>query len=307
MRFILCQPAIPRFKWELDVCLTNLKQHGIDDIILLFTDRDKDIPVYFYKKYHAECFVVPDIRPDRTYIPAIKPYLWWQFLRSNPSAERGEYFYMDADVIFRELPDFGKIEHSPNLWRGSDTESYIGPDYIASKGTGYLPTMAEIVGLTEQQVNSLRGCSAGAQWIITDPKADYWLKVYEDSLRLYHYFEGAERIEQAKHERGYMPLQKWTAEMWAQLWNMPLFGIKPYISHELDFAMATDDIRKWGKVKILHNAGVTVANKDLFYKAPYTWTEPFNEDFSYVNRHRCSWRYVQAINQAKKVIADGHL
>ncbi|BDP52986.1 hypothetical protein EfmJHP35_09100 [Enterococcus faecium] len=32
MKYILCQPAINRFKWELEVCLTNLKKLGIKDI-----------------------------------------------------------------------------------------------------------------------------------------------------------------------------------------------------------------------------------------------------------------------------------
>ncbi|EJX88792.1 hypothetical protein HMPREF1366_02854, partial [Enterococcus faecium ERV26] len=36
MKYILCQPAINRFKWELEVCLTNLKKLGIKDIVLLF-------------------------------------------------------------------------------------------------------------------------------------------------------------------------------------------------------------------------------------------------------------------------------
>lgn len=285
------------------MCLTNLKSFGVDDIVLLFSQYDDSIPDHFRKRYGAQCFVYPDNRLDKWYIPSIKPYLWWQYLKANPEAEHGEYFYMDADVIFREIPDFEKLDHGSDLWLGSDTESYIGPDYIKSKGTGYLSTMAQLIGITDSQVASLKGRSAGAQWILTNPKADYWQKVYTDCNRLYRYFEQAERMERAKHDRSYVPLQKWTAEMWAQLWNMPLFGVQPAIDPELDFISATDDIEKWDKFKIYHNNGVTADNKDLFFKGQYVNRSPFADDLSFVNKHKCSYRYAQAIERAKGAIA----
>ncbi|HBC2693932.1 TPA: hypothetical protein IYD21_002835, partial [Enterococcus faecium] len=51
MKYILCQPAINRFKWELEVCLTNLKKLGIKDIVLLFSRHDDQIPIFFEKEY----------------------------------------------------------------------------------------------------------------------------------------------------------------------------------------------------------------------------------------------------------------
>ena len=60
MKYILCQPAIPRFKWELDVCLTNLKSIGIKDIVLLFREQDASIPIYFEEKYNVEVHVYED-------------------------------------------------------------------------------------------------------------------------------------------------------------------------------------------------------------------------------------------------------
>ena len=50
MKYILCQPAINRFKWELEVCLTNLKSFGINDIVLLFSEHDATIPAYLADK-----------------------------------------------------------------------------------------------------------------------------------------------------------------------------------------------------------------------------------------------------------------
>lgn len=46
MKLILCQPAIQRFEWELEVCLTNLQSVGFDmkDVVLLFTVHDSEVP-----------------------------------------------------------------------------------------------------------------------------------------------------------------------------------------------------------------------------------------------------------------------
>lgn len=297
MNFILCQPAINRFKWELEVCLTNLKSYGIDNIILLFTQHDDSIPNYFENKYHANCFVYPDNRLDKYYIPSVKPYLWWQFLKHNPSAEKGTYFYQDADVIFNQLPDFKKIDFNKKLWVGSDCSSYLSPDYIVKKDKDYIKLMANIIGINEDQANSFNTCSAGAQWIITDPTAAYWKKVYQDCSKLYEMFNSVENKYRMKHGNGYVPIQKWTAEMWSQLWNMKLFDIQPEIAHKLDFCFATDDIKKLKKVDIIHNAGVTVNNKDLFFKGKYVNTDPFHDDLSFVNKDKVSYAYVQAIKK----------
>src|SRR5699024_11730931 len=64
-------------------------------------------------------------------------------------------------------------------------------------------------------------------------------------------------------------LQKWTAEMWATLWNMPLFDVMPRAKKEMEFTWATDSIEKWNKNKIYHNAGVTQDMKDMFFKGDY--------------------------------------
>lgn len=65
MKYILCQPAINRFKWELEVCLTNLKKLGIKDIVLLFSRHDDQIPIFFEKEYGVEVHVYDDLRDDK--------------------------------------------------------------------------------------------------------------------------------------------------------------------------------------------------------------------------------------------------
>lgn len=284
MKFILCQPAIKRFQWELDICLHNLKKHGVTDIVLLFSKYDDSVVDYLRNKYDCETHIYNDDRGDKSYIPSIKPYLWYRYLLDNPEAENETFFYMDCDVIFRELPDFNIIDFGSNVWVGSDCNSYLNADYIHSKGEAILNHMAGIVGLKSDDIKQINNDSIGAQWIITKPTANYWLKVYNDSNKLFHYMDSLDS-----------DIQKWTAEMWAQLWNVIYFNKKVSVSKELEFCWATDDLSRWNETKIYHNAGVTEEMNDLFFKGKYDKKFPFDEDFNFVNKNKCSFFYVKEL------------
>lgn len=301
MIFIMAQPAIKRFEWELEVCLTNLKKCGIEDIVLLFSKFDDEIPRKLSKKYKVDCYVFSDNRQDKYYIPSIKPYLWWQFLKQNPNMEKETYFYIDSDVIFREIPDFNKIKYNENLWVGSNTDSYLSPKYINSKGTDLLKKMCDMINVDYDKIKNLDGKSAGAQWILDKPIVDYWEKSYEDCVKLYRYLDSIEKEYINKNEKNYVPIQKWTAQMWTDLWDAVYFGKDISISHELDFSWATDNINRWEETKIYHNAGVTSDMKDLFFKGKYVDKNPFKDDLSFVNKNKCSWKYVQAIKKVEKI------
>lgn len=303
MRYLMVQPAINRFKWELQVQLTNLIDLGVEpeDIVLLFAINDNDkgidnsIPSYFAEKYGVEVHSYQDERENKQYIPSIKPYLWMKFLQEDKSRETGTYFYMDADVIFRELPDLTGLGASESVWLCSDTDSYLSPKYIRSKGEQLFKDMQSIVGV---DVSDYDGKSGGAQWVIVNPKAEYWQKVYEDCTPLYNLMRRSEGKLIAENGSDYVPIQKWTAEMWSQLWNMQLFGVEPKIVKELDFCMAPDDISRWYETKIYHNAGATEANKDLFFKGKWVNSSPFRASHSNVSKQKCSYKYVEAIKKA---------
>lgn len=170
-------------------------------------------------------------------------------------------------------------------WIGSDCDHYIGLDYILGCENGQLiaENMAQICGITVDQMRGVPGI--GAQLLITNPNAGFWERAYDDSQELAKYLELVPSN-----------IQKWTAEMWAQLWGMVREDIDLSISKELDFCRPTDDISEFAKVKILHNAGV-VDNSTLFYKGAYATKMPFGEDFSYVDPTKASIKYVQALEK----------
>ena len=302
MKVILCQPQIKRFKWELEVLLTNLKSFGfpLKDVILLFAGNSNAYEAYFKRSFGVEAHTYQDNRTDKSYIPSIKPYLWWQFLQEDGSREHEVYFYCDSDVIFRELPDFNSLGVTDKYWQCSDTLGYTNYDYLSSRPYGDEITqhMAQIVGVPLDSIEQANDGQGGAQWLMCNPKADYWHDVYTVSNEFYHYFKSIpnKTNDNPKLDGG---LQIWCAEMYAQLWTLPKYGITPVVSNELSFSWATDDISNWDKHNIYHNAGVTADMKDVFFKGAYINREPFNDDFSYVSKDKCSSKYVEAIKGVK--------
>ena len=265
--------------------LTNIRQFTEMEVVLLFSEHDFTVPMHFRKKYGCSVFTFTDNRDDKTYIPAIRPYLWWQYLAANPEAENETYLYIDSDIIFREWLDFATLVSSPNVWIGSNCSGYINYDYLikCKNGPAIVSRMAEICGITVEAMKTVPGI--GAQLIITNPTAAFWERSYRDSNTLYGYLNGLDSN-----------VQKWTAEMWAQLWGMAREGKTLLMPHEMDFCRPTDDIAEWDKVKIMHNAGVTGLDK-LFFKGKYVDIQPFGEDFSQVPRDKVSYKYVQAIEK----------
>ena len=270
--------------------LTNIRQFGNFEVVLLFTGHDFTVPGLFNRKYpECEVHVYADNREDKSYIASVRPYLWWQYLKEDPTREHEQYLYIDSDVIFREWLDLAKIGADADNWVGSHCKGYIDYKYISGtrRGEEIAAKMAEITGITVDQMKDVPG--AGAQWVITNPTAAYWERVYNDSNRIFHYFDNIDS-----------DIQKWTAEMWAQLWGMVREEKTVKIDPELDFIMSTDPIEKWNEVKILHNAGVTGSNDGWFFKGTFVDETPIGQDWSHIRTDKATWHYVQAI---KKVIA----
>lgn len=285
MKLILAQPAVPRFKWELEVLLTNVRQFTDMEVVLLFTEKNFAVPLHFENKWGCSVFTFADKRDQTDYIPSVRPWLWWQYLVAHPEAENETYFYIDSDIIFREWPDLDNLGVTAKRWLSSDCSSYIGYKYLNSrqKGAQIVSTLAEITGISEKQMESTPG--AGAQWLIKNPTAEFWKRAYNDSNAIYNYMNPLDS-----------DVQKWTAEMWAQLFGMTREGIEVVIEKELEFCTATDDIKRWDEVKIMHNAGVT-GSSELFFKGKYDKVPPFGENFDYVRADKCSKKYVEAVQK----------
>lgn len=282
MKFLFAQPAKKRFAWELHTVINSLSKLGVDkkDIILLFAKEDDSVLMEFND---CRVYSYEDDRFDKSYIPSIKPYLFYRYLSEDSERENETYVYLDSDTIILDLEAF-KVPVTKSRWCCSDTIGYIGLDYIKSvtNSSRTLEVMTDAIKVPIEWLESIQNNSGGAQWVIKNPKAGYWHDVYVNSIVLYRAIEPLETT-----------LQKWTAEMWAQLWTMYHYGISPKVSNKLSFAWSTND--SLGKNKIIHNAGVT-EDMGLFFKGIYLDTPPLealNQDSGKV-----SDLYVKAVKEA---------
>lgn len=286
MKLILAQPAIPRFQWELDVLLANIRQFTDMEVVLLFTEHDFTVPQHFRDAGHS-VFVFEDKRDDTSYIPSVRPWLLWQYFKQNPSAEQESYFYIDSDIIFREWPDFATLPVDEKTVIGSDCSGYMSLDYVlgCQQGQEIAEQMAAITGITVDQMRGVPGI--GAHLLFKNFSAEFWKRCYYDSNKIHHYFEGVDSN-----------IQKWTAEMWAQLWGWVREGYEVVAADELKFCLPTDDISRWDEVKILHNAGIMADMSDqYFFKGQYVNYSPLGKTFPHVRRDKCTFRYVEAIGK----------
>jgi len=290
MKYLLAQPAVLRMQWELDVVLTNIRSlDKTTPIVLLFTYHNPEVIDYIKKRYEGlEIHVYSDEREKRGYIPAVRPYLWWRYLSADPARENETYLQIDSDIIFREKLDFGLFAETGKKSWISDCSGYISAAYIEScrNGLEIIERLSHIVNLPVEVLRNIPG--GGAQWVIAKPTAQLMWHTWQDCDLFYEYLTSVDSN-----------IQAWTAEMWAQLYNLKKFGYEPEISQELDFIMSTNPVEDFEHVKILHNAGVTGQNTDLFYKGnpDYVSRTPFGDDFGYVNPQKASIKYVQAINK----------
>lgn len=282
MKFLFAQPAKKRFAWELHTVINSLSKLGVDkkDIILLFAKEDDSVLMEFND---CKVYSYEDDRFDKSYIPSIKPYLFYRYLSEDSERENETYVYLDSDTVILDLEAF-KVPVTKSRWYCSDTIGYIGLDYIKSvtNSSRTLEVMTDAIKVPIEWLESIQNNSGGAQWVIKSPKAGYWHDVYVNSIVLYQAIYPLDTS-----------LQKWTAEMWAQLWTMYHYGITPKVSKKLDFAWSTDD--ELGNKKIIHNAGVT-EDMDLFFKGIYLDTPPLevlNQESGKV-----SDRYVQIVKEA---------
>jgi hypothetical protein len=312
--FVTAQPDVPYFHWQIKLYVHNFIEKGINPsqihVILGIVHGkteptsgglellDLGVNIHFYK----------DDRIKKTYIPSIKPYLISQWLKNSP--EYGDCFFLhDADIIFRELPDF-KTLLNDDICYLSDTIGYIGYNYIidccrryerqhpTSEKNQLLNEMTSIIGIDTELIKTNQDNSGGGQYIIKNTDYKIWQKIYEDCTPLYKQMLNYQRRFPINPGQ----IQFWTAEMWSLLWNLWLFGYQTKITPLLDFSWATDNLEKYNAKPILHMAGVTENQKEKkFFKGEYINLDPIEAlrsnptHFDYIKEDSSTIKYIDVI------------
>lgn len=295
MKYISVSPDQTYFHWQIETFIENFISVGINpnkiEVIMLYEGKPTQKGLEIQQKYPAvRFFFYEDDRQDKSYIPSKKPYGMYKHITAFPDLNKEAIFYHDSDIVFKEKINEAALEHG-DKWYTSDTDGYISYDYIKTCGLEQYYKMCDVVGISGSLVKHLDG--GGAQYVIKNTTPSYWLKVYEDSNKLWHFFQ--QQVKDGKDGK----IQVWTAEMWATLWVAYQFGFRVKNHKELDFAMATCHISKLDNVKIVHNNGITADIKDkAFFKGEFTSKYPTNLR-QYETGIRCSDFYVDWV---KKVI-----
>lgn len=312
--FVSAQPDVPYFHWQIKLYVHNFIENGINPqqihVVLAIVHGKTEPSTGALELYDLGINIhfFEDLRSVKSYIPSIKPFLISKWLEKNP--EYGKCFFLhDADIIFRELPNFENLLDN-NICYLSDTIGYIGYNYIVdccrryekkhpnSEKNQLLKEMASVIGIDTNIIKINQKNSGGGQYIIKNTDFKFWEKVYNDCTPLYKQMLSYQRRFPINPGQ----IQFWTAEMWALLWNLWFFGLETKITEELDFSWATDTIEKYNTKPILHMAGVTEDLKSKkFFKGEYINLDPIQllrdnpNHFDYVEETSSTIKYIEVM------------
>jgi len=315
LTLICVQPCIQYYAWQVEVMLTNfeqLKLHNDFKIVCLFAynknESDWRDKVGVIKKVEfrfsdvAKFYYYQDTRVyPVSYISSIRPNILKQYFKDYPEAGQNPVFYHDCDIIFTKFPFFfyNLLDNDMN-WYVSDTKSYIGHDYIVSKGNDVLDKMCQIVGIHPHFVKSKQEESGGAQYLMKGVDWQFFEKMEKDCERLYSEINALNN-KKKQLDTNHHELQIWCADMWALLWGAWVRGYNTKIIEELDFCWATDNLEKYNQKYIFHNAGITDGlSKKFFYKAQFRNVLPYEELGEEYIKEGASYIYFELIKSIGK-------
>jgi hypothetical protein len=301
MKYICAQPATQYFAWQIDVMLHSFVTTGVnlEDVHIVCAIHG-EIDEYFTRlmeKYPGVIFsFYEDTRHDNGYISSIRPHILRKHFTAYPDLSNEVIMYHDCDIVFTKRMYLPENVYVDDICYLSDTISYIGYEYIESKGKEVLDKMCQIVGIDEKTIKDNQENSGGAQYILKGIDKYFWYDVENDSTRLFKEVTELNTELVAKNEEDYNPLQIWCADMWAVLWNVWKRNKKTKVIPELDFSWSVSSKDLWHKHAIYHNAGVTEKSPELFFKGKYIQSMP--EMDLQVNNTKCSHHYYKLIQQA---------
>ena len=266
------------------------------------------------KKYTKNIFTFQDERDKKHYIPSIKPFLIYKWLKQNK--KRGKLLFVhDSDIIFNSLPNFDELidDHVNYV---SDCRGYLNYNYLRSCDNRYyekhssklyngqlIREMCDIIGVEPRKLRDENDNTGGAQYLLKDQDWQLWYKIYKNSNLL---FDRIKRFDnEYPIENG--QLQIWTAEMWSILWNQWFMEKEVKISNELNFCWASDEIQNCETKNIFHLAGVTDEMRmKSFYKGDFINVNPLNvlkdnpNFFDFINKTSATNLYVENMKKCSK-------
>ena len=291
LRYIMVQPAIDYYLWQVEVVIHNFMKHGVNpnniDVVCSYP-KGETVPLawrHMANTYNTvRFFFYEDTRESPCYTSSIRPHLLSKHWETHPELEQEAIFYHDCDIIFTR-PPMPVLEKylDDDVWYGSDTEFYVSAEYIESKEMGLYKKMCQIVNIDPAIPRKNQKNTIGAQYIMKNVKKEYWDKIYKDCETEYQYFLDHLKVHPDETETfydypKYNSLQKWCADLYTVLWNAWYFKFETKAVEDLEFTWATQEKVQFDKNLIFHNAGVVLGDSgsDKFYKGHFVGHLPYN-------------------------------
>ena len=302
LKFISAQPAIDYYAWQAEVYITQFLRLGYNPADIYVIAGYEDHPDMSWHKLirrfpKVNIHIYKDTSGNIPYQPAVQAHLLEKHWAKYPESKDYAWFFHDADFLFTKYFDFNPYLND-DTWYFSDTISYIGADYIKSKGDEVLDIMCQTVNIDRSIVESNQNNSGGAQKLIKNVTREYWARVYKTSLDLYDVLKKVSHIKKNGDQYG---IQIWTASMWAELWTAWKMGYHIEVPKDFDFCWATCNVAKWDELSFFHNAGVPNASSGMFFKADYIDKFPYGTDIK-VDDNRCSYKYYEIVKSIDSYI-----
>lgn len=328
LHFIQVCPDDNYFISQLYVQLNNFREMGYADRarVLFFLPKDR-MKKGWNPKAKEIVKVFPEVKfffyEDKAdvhrliqvfnYVPLLRPYCLKKHFDAFPELKEDAVFYHDSDVVFTKHLDFQPFLEENTCYL-SDTYSYISAEYFDSKVKDVKPEYledykkrdilhetAQLAGVTRKICEDNSKGSGGAQYLLKGEALthNFWDAVLSSTMNIRLHLRSVNGKFFQSEDKGF---QSWCADMWAVLWNLWRLEIKTACPKEFDFAWPHDPISKWQEVYLYHDAGgggdtYNKKGKNNVYVNNYEW--PFDEDFSYINRDKCSFNYVREIIKTK--------
>ena len=329
LKFICVQPDDTYYLWQTHLWLESLKKLGHSDkaIVMVyiplqrnFNTKWKEVEALYPE---AEFFYLKDEDNINNlfsiYIPILRPYTLFKYFKLHPEMVNKAIFYCDNDVIFTEKFNIDAFIEDETCYM-SDTKSYISASYFDSKVKDVLPAKLEdykkidvlaetasIVGISRDTCVANDDNSGGAQYLLKNIDANFWKKVFSDTINIRTYLLSINRNFFESEDKGF---QSWCADMWAVLWNLWLRQQETKVVKELDFAWSPDQLTKLDTCTIFHKAGITsptMSDVPVFYKGAYhagnsPFADPHLQEVLNDDRAKklCNHYYVQQLIELKK-------
>ena len=299
MKYICAQPATLYYAWQIDAMLFSFRTVGVnlEDVHVVCAIHG-EINSHFdilMRKYPGVIFsFYEDNRSDKSYISSIRPYILKKHFEAYKDLSEEVLFYHDCDIVFTKPIKMDQFTDDDVCYL-SDTISYIGYNYIKSKGEDVFKKMIDIVGIDEKTVIDNQNSSGGAQYILKGIDKYFWHDVEKDAVRLFKEVTQM-NVEKKQEDPNYHEIQIWCADMWAVLWNLWKRNKETIVTKDMDFSWATTHADQWHKNAIYHNAGVTNGDSGMFYKGMFINKIP--ELSLVLKTDKCSYKYYKILQQA---------